>query len=395
MSTKPVADEKLTPDLRRTLKLLRGFGSIRYPTAKSRFFSIRFYVKGHLREESVKSTKLTDAVKLLKLRHSDVNENRYVSAEDSKLTFETMVEKLEAHYRRNRLKTAPMMTGVNGLKTSFEGYRALDIDDDAVERHVDARLKDGYANSTINRELTYLGEMFKMVGRKLIPAPPKIEKLSEAGNVRKGFFEREHLELVAQHMPEALADVARVAYITGWRVFDEILTRQWKHVTWDDRGVLRLEPGETKNGEGRNFQLIFDLREILERREKATKELERSSGRIIPHIFHHAVRINGSDVEVPGKPLTNRKWYYATWKAALEASGLDRIPHDFRRTAIRNLEMALVPRTVAMKMVGHKTESVYRRYAIADQRMMDIGSTQLETFLKDDEARAKGRLVKF
>ncbi len=50
--------------------------------------------------------------------------------------------------------------------------------------------------------------------------------------------------------------------------------------------------------------------------------------------------------------------------------GLDGIPHDFRRTAIRNLERAGVPRSTAMQMVGHLTESVYRRYAIVVEGML-------------------------
>ena len=60
------------------------------------------------------------------------------------------------------------------------------------------------------------------------------------------------------------------------------------------------------------------------------------------------------------------------------AAGLPgRIPHDFRRTAVRNLERAGVPRSVAMKMVGHRTESVYRRYAIVDEAMLREGAEKL------------------
>jgi integrase len=54
-----------------------------------------------------------------------------------------------------------------------------------------------------------------------------------------------------------------------------------------------------------------------------------------------------------------------------------RIPHDFRRTAIRNLERAGVPRSTAMVMVGHRTEATYRRYAIVDERMLREGTAKL------------------
>jgi hypothetical protein len=57
-----------------------------------------------------------------------------------------------------------------------------------------------------------------------------------------------------------------------------------------------------------------------------------------------------------------------------------RIPYDFRRTAIRNLERAGVPRSPAMAMVGHLTESVYRRYAIQDEGMLNEAAAKLEAF---------------
>jgi integrase len=242
----------------------------------------------------------------------------------------------------------------------------MDITGDRIGSYVACRQDEKAAGATINRELAALKCAFRL-GEKVgkVIQRPEVSMLRE-NNRRKGFFEAAEYRAVLKHLPDELKPVIHTAYITGWRIASEILTRQKHHVNLE-AGWLRLEPGETKNGEGRNFPLTPDLVEVLKEQLEKTRGLEQKVGQIIPWLFHRS-----------GNRIRD---YRGAWAAACKGAGVPkRIPHDFRRTAVRNLERAGVPRSAAMAMVGHRTESIYRRYAIADAAMPKQGAVKLAAF---------------
>jgi len=72
------------------------------------------------------------------------------------------------------------------------------------------------------------------------------------------------------------------------------------------------------------------------------------------------------------------------WKTACDAAGLPGLHfHDLRRSAVRNMDRAGVPRPVAMRISGHKTESMYNRYNIVSERDLADVKEKMEQFLSD------------
>jgi integrase len=344
------------------MKRTRGLGGV---YQRGQTWWIQFFVHGQRVRESAGSSNRADAVRLLKQRIGDVQAGKPVGSQIDRTTLADLTKMLLEDYRANGRRSIDRVEdAIKHLRVFFGEIRLAKLTSDRFTAYQVQRKAEGAANATVNYELAMLRRGFRLgVRAGKVAARPEFTML-HTENARRGFFEPDQYRAVLENLPDYLRPLAQAAYITGWRTKSELLTRQWRHVDLV-AGWLRLDPGQTKNGEGRMFPLTPELRTLLEAQRERVRDLERATGQIVPWVFVHP----------DGTRIKNFRY---TWEKACRVAGVPgRLVHDFRRTAVRNLERAGVPRSAAMKMTGHLTETVYRRYAIVDESMMREASEKL------------------
>jgi integrase len=335
---------------------------------------ISYSTHGKRHRENAHSKKEADAAKLLKLRLGQAAIGMPVGPQVERTTLGDILKMVEEDYAANGRKSLSRMKHAAAhLKEFFDAdAKARSITADRITSYQAKRLEKGAKPATANYELAMLRRAFRLGTRAgKVATRPEIQML-HVSNARTGFFEAEQYRAVMRHLPEHLRPLAAIAYITGWRVKSELLTRQWRHVDLV-KGWLRLDPGESKNGEGREFPFTPEMRSVVEAKREMVKTIEREQACVIPWVFIHS----------DGRPI---KDFRGAWAKACKDAGVPgRLVHDFRRTAVRNLERAGVPRSAAMRMTGHKTEAVYRRYAITDSVMLQEAALKVATLHAAEE----------
>ena len=255
------------------------------------------------------------------------------------------------------------------LKPFFGSLRALDVTSTTIERYVDERMTEGATNATINRELAALKRMFRL-GHYATPPQvlrlPRFPHLAE-NNTRKGFLEDGQFERIVSHCPELwFRGLVECGRTYGWRVA-ELLNLRVHQVDVKER-VIRLEPGTTKNDDGRDVTMTGAVLQLLAALVEGKGPDE--------HVF----------TRPDGKPVLSFK---KTWRQACIAAGVpDLLFHDLRSTAARDLRRAGVPETIIMKIGGWKTPSVFERYAIVSQADIREAMSSLERKREQDQVAA-------
>jgi integrase len=364
----------------------RGSGSV---YLRGGVWWTKFYDRtGRARRESSGSKVKGDAAKLLRRRLGEVaSGKRLIGADLERTAFEDLAAIIRDDYRaENRRSTHRLEIGLKRLSERFAGWRACDIDFAALQSYRLFRERKGAAAATVRWELGALRRAFRLAARAGNAECPQFPTVT-VSNARKGFFEREEWEAIRTHLRLEFQDFGDFAFLTGWRTM-EVLTLRWQQIDFD-AGTIRLEPGTTKTGAGRMFPFADypNLSEVIERRKARREEVQKAAHLIIPWVFFFQSRSrfhragdslfrDGDDKRRRPSDALRIEWRTAANKANL----LGRIPHDFRRTAARNMERAAVPRSVAMALGGWRSESMYRRYAIASEADLRDGVRRLSAY---------------
>ena len=190
-----------------------------------------------------------------------------------------------------------------------------------------------------------------------------------------------------KELPEDLRDYARFGYLSGWR-HGEISSLSWADLDMETR-MMRLRHAESKNGEARKIPLEGELLDIFQRRWEARSFEGKHGETILSELVFHR----------DGQPV---KRFDKAWKSACERAGLKAgrkvdggmIFHDLRRSAARNIRRAGVSEEIAMRITGHKTSSMFRRYNITNEDDLKKAVKMTQDYVKKLPAKRQN-VVRF
>lgn len=328
------------------------------------------FVKGRLVRESLHTTDEKVAAKRLAAIRRKKDAGDYQPVAQRRVLVSELLDDLLVYLEvQGRASLSKVKCHVKPVRLELGHVRAADLETSQVERVVRDWLADGKARATVNRRLEALGEAYRLAAKR---TPPKVRavpyiQLLHVENTRTGFLEAPDFARITPHLDRDLADFAEWGYLTGMRK-GEAAALAWSMLdrsgpTW----ALQVPAAICKNRDGRVLPVVGSLRTIIERRLSA-----RRLGCGL--IFHR--RSKGRD----GQPI---KAFDKAWRNALREAGLPKglLFHDSRRSAARNLRRAGASESEAMKVTGHKTASMFRRYSIVTDEDAAVALQKQDQFL--------------
>jgi integrase len=346
---------------------MRGEGSI---FQRGRIWWVAYSFRGKPFRESAHTEDEKAARKLLKQRLKQVERPGFVGPKEEKWTLADMKARISSDYRRKENRSfATVGHCFKHLESEFQFHRVIDITTPLVQGYVDKRLKAGASRASVNRELAYLRHGFKlMVKAGDISAMPAVVELLHGENVRKGFIAPAEFAALLEKVADADArDLVAFLYASAWRS-GEGKSLEWSQVDMDNN-MIRLPPEKSKSKKPRALPITGTIMDVIQRRLQV-RRLD------CPYVFHRR-----------GKQIASFRKVFK--EAAKEVGMAGLVPHDMRRSAVRNFRRAGLSEHEGMKLSGHETDSIYRRYDIIDESDLMSAMNKVEEHVKQEVENRK------
>jgi len=355
----------------------REFGALfRKPNGRT---VARFRVDG--RQHSKVFTTAKQAAKWLDHKQVELERGEFIAPRALRTSFEDGAKLIVADYELNERKSLDrLQDALAHLRPTFGALRLGSITADRIVAYVNARRADGAALATVAKECAALRRIFRLAvaARRLSPAQlPSFPRFT-INNVRQGFLTEAEFRTLRAALDADVGPMIEFMYRTGWRK-SEAQGLTWDRVDWEG-GVVRLHTSKTGQPRTFPFAAFPDLDTLLRAQRARTDAAQRRLGQIVREVFHR-----------DGRPIRS---FDDHWRQACARAGVpDLVPHDLRRSAIRNLVRSGVPEQICMKLSGHLTRSVFDRYDIVDEADLKDGVKKLATYAKAQAKRAGRRVL--
>jgi integrase len=334
---------------------------------------VQWFADGRKFQESSHSENRVDAQNLLKRRQGECVTGKFQGLGPERITMTELFDDVLDDYRLNkRSSTDDVESRVRlHLTPAFGKIRAARLSSQDIKRYITDRRDADTPDSTINRELAIVSRAFHLAAYS---DPPKVNRILRIprlheDNVRTGFLEHDAYLRLRNELP----GYVRLIYVIGYHV--GVRRGELRKIRWTDvdfpGAEIRLPGNVTKNKKPRTLPVYGEMRQWLEMAKAERDQLWPDC----PWVFAR----NGLQLGD----------FRKVWEPACERAGVAGLLfHDLRRSAVRNMERAGIPRNVAMSISGHKTEAVYRRYDIVNKRDLTNAAVRMENYLGQLESDA-------
>jgi integrase len=290
-----------------------------------------------------------------------------------------LLDELQRDYElRGRASLPQLKAHLKRIRLFFGNDRALEVTPNRVNAYMEKRQREGAAPATINREVEGLQRAFALaVDHEMLSYAPRFKSLPEH-NARQGFFERADFESILPRLTMRGKPDMDLQDFLSWGFWTGMRTGETKSLTWADLDgeawTIRLHARGSKTRQGRAIPLENELREIVERRT-AARQMD------CPFIFHRKGRQFGE--------------FRKVWKRACVQAGLiGKTPHDFRRSAVRNMVRAGVNPDIARQISGHRTAAIFSRYNIISETDLRQAMQRTSEYVATLPAKSKIHVLK-